>query len=125
MGDETTDKVLENLEDLYDFIYQHFDLYRILLLGAAGSSRADFVHRLVEEEIRQSGNYLTKLTKDQEGPLLVDKSLIHTLAEGYINAVLEPVRHNRSRLEASKHIKALIGFYLWGWQGLMKEVLPA
>ena len=111
----TYEKTIKDLTVVYDFIYGNFDLFRILLLGADGSSHSDFVHVLVNHEVNHTLRYLERLDIGGDGGIHLDNMIIHTISEGYINALLEPVRHDMSKDKALGNLDFIVTFYTGGW----------
>lgn len=124
ISDITLQKSLDDLNIIYDFIYNNFDVFRLLVVGADGSSRADFVHTIVEMEVKHTIEYLNSMLNNNNiKHTQIDATIIHTISESYINAILEPVRHNMSHKEALKNLKFLLMFYTGGWQSVCNELL--
>lgn len=113
------EKSISDLKKIYKFIYDNYDLFRLLVVGAEGSSRADFIHSIVDYEVEHTLAYLEKWNERNhlKKPKL-SRALIHTISEGYINALLEPVRHNMGHGEALEDLEFLVMFYTGGWQSV-------
>ncbi|PKL29352.1 MAG: hypothetical protein CVV46_01180 [Spirochaetae bacterium HGW-Spirochaetae-2] len=111
----TYEKTIEDLAVVYDFIYKNFDLFRILLIGAGGSAHSDFIHVLVKHEVNHTLAYLDRLGIGRDDNMRLDTTVIHTISEGYINALLEPVRHGMSHGEALGNLDFIVTFYTGGW----------
>ena len=112
----TFEKTLDDLHQIYEFIYKHFDIFRLLVVGAEGSSRSDFIHTLVDHEVKHTLAYLDVMKGNRNSGIQISLTTIHTISESYINALLEPVRHNMSKEEALKNLEFLVTFYTGGWQ---------
>jgi AcrR family transcriptional regulator len=120
--DITFQKSLADLQLIYDFIYQNFDIFRLLVVGAEGSSRSNFVHSIVDYEVTHTLAYLEQLKASRSSDAQIDCAVIHAISEGYINALLEPVRHNMNREDALKNLNTLVIFYTGGWQSVFNEL---
>ena len=120
----TFQKSLGDLYQIYEFIYNNFDVFRLLVVGAEGSSRADFIHTLVEHEVKHTLAYSERLKENKNNCIGIQISLtsIHIISESYINALLEPVRHNMSKEEALKNLEFLVTFYTGGWQSVFSTM---
>jgi len=112
----TFEKTLDDLHHIYEFIYKHFDIFRLLVVGAEGSSRSDFIHTLVDHEVAQSLAYMDVMKGNKNPGIQISLTTIHTISESYINALLEPVRHSMSKEEALNNLEFLVTFYTGGWQ---------
>ncbi|MBI9095463.1 MAG: TetR/AcrR family transcriptional regulator [Sphaerochaeta sp.] len=119
----TYKKTIEDLTVVYAFIYRNLDLFRILLLGAEGSSHSDFIHVLVNHEVNHTLSYLKRLGMGKKNGMHLDPTVIHTISEGYINALLEPVRHSMSQDEALRNLDFIVTFYTGGWLNVFGKCL--
>ena len=115
-------KSIGELRRIYEFIYANFNDFRLLLCCAEGSSKADFVHTIVEYEVRHTFSYLDRLNETRALNIYIDRATIHILSDSYINSLLEPVRHNMSFEEAIKNIEFLGIFYTGGWKAVFKTL---
>ncbi|WP_320129604.1 TetR/AcrR family transcriptional regulator [uncultured Sphaerochaeta sp.] len=109
------EKTIADLTVVYDFIYKNFDVFRILLLGSSGSTHEDFIHVLVNQEVRHTQAYLDRLNMWGSQGIQLDPSVMHTISEGYINALLEPVRHGMTHQQALGNLDFIVTFYTGGW----------
>lgn len=118
----TTQNSITDLHKIYRFIYEYFDIFRLLVVGAEGSSKEDFIHRIVEYEAAHTIIYLDKVKKDKSIDSRLNHTVIHIVSEGYINAILEPVRHNMSYEQAIENLEFLCVFYTGGWKSVFNEM---
>lgn len=51
----------------------------------------------------------------------INEFVVHTLAEGYLNSLLEPVIHCLCLEEALEHCKVICVFYTQGWLALLNS----
>ena len=121
-SDINMQKSIEELRRVYNFIYENFDGFRLLLCCAQGSSKADFVHTIVEYEVDHTLTYLEMVKQKKELDFQIDKTAIHILSDSYINALLEPVRHNMSYKTAMKNVELLGRFYAAGWENTLRFI---
>ncbi len=119
----TTQSTIEDLREIYRFIYDNFDVFRLLVVGSAGSSRAGFVHTLVDYEVAHTLAYLKQKNQTRGADFARNVAVIHIVSESYINALLEPVRHNMSYDQAVENLEFLGVFYTGGWKSVFDELL--
>ena len=110
------DNSIGEINKIYDFIYDNFDEFRLLVCCSEGSSREDFVHTFVETEVAETIKYMNNLRETKGLELEIEERTLHTLSDSYINSMLEPVRHNMSKEEAKKDVEFLGIFYTGGWK---------
>jgi AcrR family transcriptional regulator len=117
MGSEiSTQQKVSDLHFVYDYIYDNFDTFRLLVVGAEGSSRADFVHSLVDRVVVRILAYLDPVLVEKKLSSRASESIVHLVSWSYFNALLEPVRHDMSYEEAIENLDFLATFYTGGWQ---------
>jgi AcrR family transcriptional regulator len=118
----TFQKTLVDLNLIYNFIYKNFDVFRILVVGADGSSRSNFIHTIVDQEVRHTIAYLERIQTNKDIDPQKYRTIIHIISESYIDALLEPVRHNMNHNDALKNLDFLVTFFTGGWQSVFKEL---
>jgi len=119
----TTRSTTAELRRVYDFIYANSDVFRLLVRGAAGSSRAGFVHSIVDREVDLTIAYLERTGARGPLPKGLNRAAIHLVSESYVNALLEPVRHGMGYEEAMANLEFLSAFYTSGWMGVFRQLL--
>lgn len=121
-GEISIEKSIYSAEAIYSLLYAYFDETKLLADCAEGSSRVDFFHDIVQYDVDNSILFIREYKKVYGTPKReLNKFLIHTLAESYINSLLEPIRHNMNYEEALENIKELCVFYTHGWMGILED----
>lgn len=123
VGEITVHNSLAELQRIYRLIYANFAVFRLLVVQAEGSSKADFVHTLVDAEVAHTLAYLEQIGKQRGVGVQLNRMAIHMVSESYINALLEPVRHDMSYEQAVEHLDFLAVFYTGGWKSVFAELL--
>jgi AcrR family transcriptional regulator len=123
VSDISIEKSMEQLRHIYRFVYDHFDVFRLLLVCSEGSSRSSFAHMLVEYETMHTMAYLEQLKAARNLDFSIDEEIIHILSDSYISALMEPVRHNMSYDAALKSVEILGVFFAGGWKTVMESLL--
>ncbi len=125
VGEIATQNTIAELHRVYRLIYDNFDVFRLLITGAEGSSKADFVHTIVDHEVTHTLAYLERLKKDKGIDAQINRTILHIVSESYINTLLEPVRHNMSYEEAIENLDFLAVFYTGGWKSVFQELFSS
>ena len=115
-------KSIDDLRQVYNYIYRNFDDFRLLLCCAEGSGKSDFVHTIVDYEVHHTVTYLEKVRTQKELDFQIDRTTIHIISDSYINALLEPVRHNMDIDTAMNNVELLGRFYTAGWECILKFI---
>ncbi|MEL7609061.1 MAG: TetR/AcrR family transcriptional regulator [Bacillota bacterium] len=122
VSEVTMQSTIADLHRVYKFIYDNFDIFRLLIVNAEGSSKADFVHAIVDREIRHTLSYLNRLQKSDGSVARLNHNVIHIVSDSYINALFEPVRHDMSYEQAVENLEFLAVFYTGGWKSVFREL---
>ncbi len=111
---------VEHLNIFVNYIYDHFDVFKLLICCAEGTKYENYIHDLVELEVSVSKKYYKLLEDEGKIEGKVSDNLHHMITSAYFTAVFETVVHDMSREEALKYIKELALFFNSGWEGILK-----
>ena len=106
--------------ELLDYIYDHFDEFKLILCRAEGTGYADFIEVLVELEVDRSEEYYALLRKNGMLSGSMTRQLHHMITRAYFTAVCETIVHDMPREEAMKYVDELAIFFHSGWSGLLR-----
>lgn len=108
------------LRHFLDYIYEHFDAFKLILCCADGTKYENYIHDLVELDVARTEQYFTALRN--RGKLKGDASpeLHHMITSAYFTAVFETVVHDMPREKAVGYIEELAVFFNSGWDGLLR-----
>lgn len=108
------------LRHFLDYIYEHFDAFKLILCCADGTKYENYIHDLVELDVARTEQYFTALRN--RGRLKGDASpeLHHMITSAYFTAVFETVVHDMPREKAVGYIEELAVFFNSGWEGLLR-----
>lgn len=101
---------------MIDYIYDHFDTFRILLEGAEGTPFAHFVDELVDIEVDYTYKYMAVIGCESVSRGIVTEDFIHIIVTAYFNGMFEVVRHGMSKGEAVKYIGLLNRYHMAGFE---------
>ena len=90
---------------MVDYICDHREPFKLLLLKAEGTSYENFVHNIVEVEVEYR----------------LDRTLCHIIASGMFGGIFEVVIHDIPKNQAMRDVGQLRAFYTAGWLALMEE----
>jgi AcrR family transcriptional regulator len=110
----------EYLRQFLAFVYDNFDVFRLVLCRSDGTKYHDYVHRLVKIEIEQSELYVARLRELGRVEGEVSPEVRHMLTDAYFNCVFETVVHNMNRKKAMGYVEQIARFFNSGWDSLLK-----
>ena len=115
----------EGMDQMIDYIYDHYDNFRLLLKCGDSGKFEDFIHNMVEREVEASQKYMkTMCDAGIEFPA-VSKSLMHMIYTGFFSSVLQIIEHDMDRETAKKNVYQLREFQTGGWERLWNIKFPA
>lgn len=106
---------------MVDYIYQHFDAFKLLICHAKGTAYEHFVHNMVEIEVEAAYRYLDVLRRLEHPVPELDPQLGHIIASGLFNGIFEIVVHDMPHERARRNVRQLQEFYLAGWHKMMGD----
>lgn len=117
MGKYSSDEMLK----MIDYIYDHFERFRLLLDASYGTKFQHFVDQLVavEEEYTYKWMEVTGFQPEVEGAMT--RELYHMVVTSYFEGIFEVIRHNISRADAKKYVVMLGKYHHAGFRAIVKE----
>ena len=110
----------EYLRVFVEYMYAHFDAFKLILCRAEGTGYADFIEVLVDLEVDRSEEYYALLRKNGMLSGSMTRQLHHMITRAYFTAVCETIVHDMPREEAMKYVDELAVFFHSGWSGLLR-----
>lgn len=123
-GEEQTKQMLDTssacLLEMIDYIYDHYDSFKLLLECAEGTSYGDFVHQLVLREVASTYKYMDTLRDMGYEVEPLHENLVHMIASGFFSGIFEVVIHDMPKEEAKEYLLQIRRFYSAGWSELLQ-----
>ena len=110
----------EYLRVFVEYMYAHFDTFKLILCRAEGTRYANFLEELVELEVKCSEEYYALLRKRGKLSGKMTKQLHHMITSAYFTAVCETIVHDMPKEEAVRYVEELAKFFNSGWEGLLR-----
>lgn len=98
-----------------DYMYVHFDEFKLLLTSSENGMYQDFMHRLVEVDIESIFRYVQASGSDAIRTGRLTKEFAHLVSQAFYTGVFEVVIHDLPKEKATEHIDRLRRFYTAGW----------
>lgn len=111
---------VEHLHMFVNYIYDHFDVFKLVICCAEGTKYEHYIHDLVELDVAVTKKYYKLLAEAGKIEGEVSDDLHHMITSAYFTAVFETVVHDMSREKAMEYIKELAVFFNSGWEGILK-----
>lgn len=107
------------LHSFVEYIYDHFDAFKLVLCCADGTKYENYINDLVELDVAQTEQYYDLLREQGKIVGTVSWELHHMLTSAYFTAVFETIVHDMAREQALSYIEELATFFNSGWNGLL------
>lgn len=107
------------IEWMVEYIYRHFDAFKLILCCSEGTEYEHFIHTMVEIEVDGTHRFMDVL-KDMGHPVReMDSQLEHILVSGLFSGFFEIVIHDMPQENARRYVRDLREFYTAGWAKIM------
>ena len=118
-GDIQKEVVKDDSQDKFpqfmEYIYDHFDDFKLLLACSAGTPYENYIHDLVEIDVRYNLKFFEATGISER----CTPELMHILSSAFFSGIFEVVIHDMSREDAENHIAGLRRFYAAGWRTIL------
>lgn len=104
---------------MVDYMYQHYEAFKLLICCAEGTSYEHFIHNMVEIEVESTICFMDVLRRLGRELPTMDRALCHIIASGMFNGVFEIIVHDMPYERAKRYVEQLQEFYLAGWEKMM------
>ena len=106
-------------EQLVDFIYAHWDVFRLLARCADIGCYEDMLNRMIDIEVAYTRRFLEATGNDALASGRLTPMLLHMLSNAYYSGLFEIVRHDMAKADAMAYISQLRRFFTRGWADLL------
>lgn len=104
---------------IMDFIYDHFDVFKLIVCHSAGTRYEHYIDILVDIEANSAIQLTEKMQEAGYDLPLLDDELAHMISSGLFNCVFETVRHDMSKEKALAYTGCYQMFYTAGWMKIL------
>ena len=111
--------MVSGMDEMLDYVYDHFEDFQLLLDASYGTKYQDFVEHLVEIETEYTYKYMEATQFVQEGSMITEE-FIHIMSRAMFDSMFEVVRHRMDRDTARKYLHMLEKYHYGGWGSIMK-----
>lgn len=119
-SEQVNDYSRNALLKLVDYIYDHFDVFRLLLDASYGTKFQDFVSQMVQIEEEYTWRWLDVVDRGQGMADALPRELYHMMVTSYFEGVFEVVRHEISREKAKAYILLMAKYHQAGFHAILE-----
>lgn len=105
----------ESMTWMVEYIYGHYDAFKLLICCSAGTEYAGYLNQMVEVETQSTQHFISAIRQTGQQVRDVDEQLSHILANTLFSGMFEIVAHDMPREKAKDYIDSLKEFYTAGW----------
>lgn len=108
----------DGMDQMIDYIYEHYDNFRLLLKCGDSGKFETFIHNMVDREMRSSLEYVKKMKEDGIEIPIVGESLMHMIYTGFFSSIFQIIEHDIDKKIAKRNVHKLREFNTGGWERL-------
>lgn len=108
----------DGMDQMIDYIYEHYDNFRLLLKCGDSGKFETFIHNMVDREMRSSLEYVKKMKEDGIEIPIVGESLMHMIYTGFFSSIFHIIEHDIDKETAKRNVHKLREFNTGGWERL-------
>ncbi|MGF0095637.1 TetR/AcrR family transcriptional regulator [Peptoniphilus sp. SGI.035] len=103
----------KTLVGFMEFIYAHYDGFKLLLCRSEGSMYSNFLNDFVEEHTKKTMRFIKIAFKKGIVQEHIDEDEVHMLLTAFWSTMFEPVMHDLNKERAMYHCKAVSKLFNW------------
>lgn len=108
----------DGMDQMIDYIYEHYDNFRLLLKCGDSGKFETFIHNMVDREMKSSLEYVKKMKEDGIEIPIVGESLMHMIYTGFFSSTFQIIEHDIDKETAKRNVHKLREFNTGGWERL-------
>lgn len=108
----------DGMDQMIDYIYEHYDNFRLLLKCGDSGKFETFIHNMVDREMRSNLEYVKKMKEDGIEIPIVGESLMHMIYTGFFSSIFQIIEHDIDKEIAKRNVHKLREFNTGGWERL-------
>ena len=116
---EMTTYTENGLHILLNYIYDHYDAFKIIVCKSKGSKYEFYLDSLVDVEVENTYRFINELKAKNIKVKEPSEDLIHILCTSFFFFFFEVVHHDMKKEEALKYADEIYAFNQAGWSVLL------
>ena len=106
-------------DQLVDFIYSHWDVFRLLVRCNDSNCYEEMLHQIIEIETEYTYRFIDTTGNDVVSSGRLSPMMIHILSNAFYSGLFEVVRHEMPQNDALQYVRQLRRFFVQGWADLL------
>lgn len=107
------------LDWMIDYIYEHFDIFKLIICCSEGTAYAGFIHTMVEVEVEATFKFIEVLRSLGHDIPEIDRQFCHIVCSGMFTGIFEMVVHDMPQEYAHAYASQLQKFHTAGWAEIL------
>ena len=107
------------LNEIVDYIYEHFDEFKLIICKSEGTSYENFIHNMVEIEVEETYQFIDALRSQGKDVPNIEKAVCHMIVSGMFSGIFELIEHDMKKENAKKYVSEFQDFYIAGWSKIL------
>lgn len=114
----------DGINQMVDYVYEHYDNFRLLLKCGDSGKFEEFIHNLVDREIKSSCRYMEKMKSAGVEIPVISEMLMHMIYTGFFSSIFQIIEHDIDKETAKRSVYQLREFQTGGWERLWGIEFP-
>lgn len=108
-----------SLNEIVDYIYEHFDEFKLIICKSEGTSYENFIHNMVEIEVEETYQFIDALRSQGKYVPNIEKAVCHMIVSGMFSGIFELIERDMKKENAKKYVSEFQDFYIAGWSKIL------
>ena len=109
----------KSIDAILDYVYEHFDEFKLIICKSEGTCYENFVHNMVEIEVAETFEFIKILKKQGYDVPDMEKAVCHMIVSGMFSGIFELIEHDMKKENAKKYVSEFQDFYIAGWSKIL------
>ncbi|WP_312701797.1 TetR/AcrR family transcriptional regulator [Sedimentibacter sp.] len=107
------------LDEFVNYIYNHFDAFKLVVCHSAGTEYEYYIDSLLEIETEHTQRFISAMRSLGHEIPIVEDDMNHILSGAFYYGIFETVAHDMPRERALEYVRILNKFYSAGWDTIL------
>lgn len=116
--DNLMDNSISMIYEFIDYIYLHFDEFKLIFNKSEGTEYAHYLDTLIEYDVKDTMRFIDILKNDNKFEKHLPENVVHVLVTAYYEAIIEIVHHEIPEDQSAIFITHITAFFNSGWRAL-------